>query len=197
MSTYGICRFTGRLIVILGISCVVAGALGCAVLDERTQQELEAAYGPHPPQWEATYAAEWAEPGAVWRMYLKGTDPDGDMQFIHLWMDVSNRAFTPIRLTIDPDQRHNLSGYLILQTWEFGPDHSLFVIEPVRFLVTLEDRAGHRSETVEIYLRFQMGVKQPKPPAGVFADRLLGRIPVTLFPRDTIGNGNDSGAEYP
>jgi hypothetical protein len=161
---------------------VSAWLWGCAALDERSQEELDAAYGPNEPMLEATYAAEVIQPADIWRIYLKGSDPDGDMQYIQVWLEVPSRTTTPVRLTVDPDQGEGVSGYLILNTLEFGWNPSDLIGGWVRLRIVLEDRAGHQSEAAEFFLKFQYGVSMPPPPPDVFQERFLGKIPAVFGP---------------
>lgn len=157
--------------------------LSSIVLAAFSQSEAYATYGHNAPRLEAAYAAEALGPGDIWEVFIKGTDPDGDLQFIHLWIDIPGAPTTPIRLMVDKNQRNALSGYLFLNSLEFGGRLSDLFGIPFQLWVTLEDRAGHRSETVELPFSFYFGAKQSTPPEGVFEKRFLGRIPgIFLLP---------------
>lgn len=167
----------------------IAVIAGCAVVDERSQQQLDAAYGPNAPRWEATYAAERIPPGDLWRIFLKGSDPDGDLEFIHVWMEIPSRPTTPVRLTIDPDQKGRLSGYLLLNSLEFGGRIQDLVSGWIRLRVVLEDRARHQSQSADFFLQFSFGASVAPPPAGVFQERFLGKIPVEFAPVEPAAPG--------
>lgn len=177
--------FTRVLVALIG----VMGLAGCAVLDQRDRGELEAAYGANRPQWQASHADKVIAPGADWMIYLNGSDPDGDLRFIQVWMSTPTRTTTPVRLCIDPDQRARLSGYLYLKTAELREDSPDLFRDWLLLSLYLEDRAGHVSEAGEFFLQFRLGQRAGVPPAGVFEERLLGKIPVDLFPEDTVESG--------
>jgi hypothetical protein len=176
-----------RSILIPLLTLLVAG---CAALDQRSQEELEAAYGVNPPVLADTYAARLISPGDDWFIYLKGHDPDGDLRFIHVWLEVPIRPTTPHRITIDPEDASRISGYIYLATNELGGFYSQYLTGWLRVMVTLEDRAGHRSRTADHTLYFQQGAVASAPPDGRFEDRFLGKIPPELFP---FGPGGDGG----
>jgi hypothetical protein len=171
------------------VTLALMGGTGCAVLDERTPQELEAAYGPHPPQWEATFASPVVAPGDTWRLYLKARDPDGDIQFIHIWIEMPSRTTTPIRLAVEPEAGGLLSGYLFMNTMDFGAEMKDLVPGWIRVRLSLEDRGGHRAADAEFSLNFRFGARQEPPPPGVFEDRLLGMIPVEIAPVEPASPG--------
>ncbi len=151
--------------------------VGCVALDQRGVKELEMAYGPNAPRIEASFAADEVVPGDVWRLYIKGSDQDGDIRFINVWMMIPSRTTTPIRLEVAKEQGGHVSGYLTLNTLELGGGIGDLFRARFRFLVSLEDRAGHRSEYVQHYLGFVFGARQGQPPQGGFEERFLGRIP--------------------
>lgn len=156
--------------------------VGCAALDQRSVKELEAAYGPNAPRIEASFAADEVVPGDVWRLYIKGSDKDGDIRFINVWMMIPSRTTTPIRLEVAEGQGGHVSGYLTLNTLELGGGVGDLFRARFRFLVSLEDRAGHRSEYVQHYLEFIFGARPGQPPQGAFEERFLGRIPPEFDP---------------
>jgi hypothetical protein len=174
--------FKGRLHHVLLVASVLAVLAGCQVVDQRTQKELEVSYGPNAPRLEATFAAQAITPGDEWKIWLKGSDPDGDIQYIQVWLEFPSRASTPVRLEVDPDQARHLSGYLILNTLEFGGDIQDLVSGWLRLRVVLEDRAEHQSEAAEFSLQFSFGAQASQPPPGVFQDHFLGKIPVEFAP---------------
>ncbi len=176
---------TRRAAVLGGLLSLALG--GCAVLDERGPRELDAAYGPNPPRLEATFAAEAVSPVDAWRLYIRGSDMDGDMTYVQVWLNMPGRQFTPVRIDVDSGQARAISGFITLNTMDFGADVNRLFDIWARVSVTLEDRAGHRSEMRTHGVRFVAGAAQPPPPGGGFDERFLGRIPVEFIPRDTTG----------
>jgi hypothetical protein len=139
---------------------------------------------------EAHFAGDSVSPNEVWRIYVRGSDADGDLEHIHVWLHMAGRAFTPARVSVAPGDSGKVSGFLALNTFEFGADENLFR-RPVRLLVTLEDRAGHRSETAIVAAQFYQGARQQEPPQGAFDERFLGRIPLEFIPKDSTGGDED------
>lgn len=156
-------------------------ALLALVLVLAANSEALASYGPNAPRLEGTYADSVTGPRDAWRIYLKGSDPDGDLKFIHLWVNVAGMPTTPIRVRVDRDQESHISGYLKLFNTK-SMDFSDLFGPPIRLSVSLEDRAGNRSNVVDLPVSFYLGAKQDLAPAGAFQDRLLGRIPAMTFP---------------
>jgi hypothetical protein len=113
----------------------------------------------------------------VWRVYVKGSDPDGDIALVNAWFEVPSRPTTPVLFTVEPDQGNLVSGYLTLRTIDLEPMLSNLFGRPFRLMVTLEDRAHHRSDTLFLALTFDNVAGQPEPPKGVFQERFLGDIP--------------------
>jgi hypothetical protein len=169
--------------ITLLVALIFSALAGCETLDERSGQELAARYGPNPPAIEAVFSPREVPPRSVWRIYLKGEDPDGDLSFIYILVLVP-WGQVPIRLKVDPDQGHVLSGYLEFNTWAFVDFSPLWL----RMAVTLEDRAGHRSESVELAYSFYAEAEETRPPQGMFQERFLGRMPLETLPK-AIGPG--------
>jgi hypothetical protein len=138
---------------------------------------------------EASYADTDISPKTVWRIYLKGYDPDGDMTFIHVWLDTPCRPDTPSRLRIDGDQRENLTGYLVLHAYNLAGVHTDIFGGWLRLRVLLEDRAGHQSDPVELSPRIYLGATSTQPPPGTFEDRFLGKIPTKYNSFEPCGLG--------
>ena len=172
------------------VAVLISWTSGCAILDQRSQAELEAAYGPNKPQLEASFAATQLSPGDTWRIYFKGSDKDRDIQFIHVWMQGPLRSTTPVRLMTSSEPDGSLRGYLTLDSSDLvGGDLFMLASVWVRLWVSLEDRAGHRSEYAVFPLSFYLGAIQAKPPPGAFEEKFLARIPAEQFPVERHGGG--------
>ena len=93
----------------------------------------------HPPVIVATYAPEVIRPGSVWRVYLKATDPDGDMKQIDAVMWQTGFGYYPTDITwIRKDDAKEVAGYLYLNT---PPEPTLLSDRFVLTLLVL-DRQG-------------------------------------------------------
>jgi hypothetical protein len=160
--------------------CVVAfyvGTLGCTALDERTIRELEAAYGSSAPTIETAFASETTPPRSIWKIYLNGSDPDGDIRDIKIWAEVPWYTI-PVTFTTRSSQGKTLSGYIEFDTlWflNFAPSW-------LRVQVMLMDRANHKSELIEFQTELSALAKPESPPEGMFQDITLGSIPVEQIP---------------
>ena len=121
--------------------------LGCAA----HQQPDGTTNVDRPPVILATYAPEVIRPGAIWRVYLRATDPDGDMKEIDavIWQTGYGYYSTDITRIKKGDAKE-LAGYLYLNT---PPDPTLL---SDRFILTLlvVDREGNKSEPVEVPFHF-------------------------------------------
>ncbi len=159
--------------------CVVLPC-GCSTLDVGPERHPAPPSGKNPPVWDRVYAAAQIPPGDVWRIYLKGTDPDGDLRFVHVWAGTSPRPTTPFRFSIDTDQRGVVSGYLELYTSQLGGG---IAPSSIRVQLVLEDRSGLRSESMTLAAELYLGARYEAPPSGHFEERSLGRIPVETIPR--------------
>jgi hypothetical protein len=151
--------------------------------------ELAEEHGYNTPVIEATYADSAISPGTLWRIYIKGEDFDGDLQFIHVLLETPCRPDTPVRLRVDPDQQEAVSGFVVLDTFGFGGVHNELFGLWIRLNITLEDLVGHQSEPVEFYPTINFGAESEGPPDGLFDDRFLGRIPTKFNAFEPCGIG--------
>jgi len=101
--------------------------------------------GPNPPVLEDSFAVSSMPTGALWNVYIQGSDPDGDMS--HLWVVVTQlgkRTETDIIPLVGPDQRA-FSGYITI----YPRGALLSPWENLRVEIRIRDRAGHLSATRE------------------------------------------------
>ena len=142
---------------------------GCAAY----QHQGETADTGHPPIILATYAPEVIRPGAVWRVYLKATDADGDMKDIAAVMRQTGFGYYSTDITwIKKGDAKEVAGYLYLNT----PVDPTLLSD--RFILTLlvEDRQGHKSEPVKVPFHFDYveAEKLPESWQAVAENRLGG-----------------------
>jgi hypothetical protein len=162
---------------VLLIAAIITGVLGCAPSAGRVKEGLRGDHGPNAPRIEETFAVKEIKPRSVWRIYLNGSDPEGDLRFVNasvaaIW------GMSQIRVRIASDQSDSASGYVAFDSRalsEFSPPW-------LQVWIALEDRAGHRSEAVEFRCTFTAGAVHQRPPEGVFAERLLARFSSDLIP---------------
>jgi hypothetical protein len=160
---------------------------GCQVVDQRTRQELEKAYGPNPPKVEACFASREVAPRDTWKIYLKGSDPDGDMTFIQVSMWVPGGFLNPVRLAVGPSSGSRVSGYLALHTGDLPFSAMRFGGSELTVYISLEDRAGHVSERASLSGTVILGARREEPPAGRFEEVHLGTIPVQFMQAPSLG----------
>jgi hypothetical protein len=185
-------RFLAAGLMIAAVA-LASGMAGCAVLDQRSRAELEAAYGPNPPKMEDGYAARAVSQRDDWLVYIRGSDPDGDLLFIQVSLWIPGGNMTPIRLDVNPAHVRSVSGYLVLNTNDLPESLVRFGAGELRLMVALEDRAGHRSEIAAFPASFVTGARQGPAPQGRFEEQFLGSVPVQFIQVDSIG----SGASWP
>lgn len=159
----------------------------CQVLDQRTKTELEKVYGPNPPRIEAQFGSPEVAPRATWKIYLSGSDPDGDITFIQVSMWVPGGFLNSVRLAVDPSYSRTLSGYLALYTGDLPSSVLRFGGSELTVYLALEDRAGHVSQRVSVTGTVILGARQQEPASGKFQDVFLGTIPVQFMQAPGLG----------
>lgn len=154
---------------------------GCATFESAEVREQR--YGKAAPAIDQYFASPTMRPGDTWKVYLKASDPDGDMKRIVTYLGPGSRgadasaAFTRLR----EEDRREFSGYLY---WFPGPDvgySGQYVM-----IIQVEDRAGHYSAPISITLNFKPSGRQESPPAGVFQEKEIGPIMISVK-RGAIG----------
>jgi len=126
-----------------------------------------------------TFASREISPGETWKIYLRATDPEGEMKAIYATVDQPGRgpqAAGPI--PIPEDQRRELSGFLFLNT--SGSQGLAFLSLIVT--VQIRNRTGHFSQPVSFPLALNPRAVQESPPMGAFGERNIGPIMVSLDP---------------
>jgi hypothetical protein len=157
---------------------------GCATF--MSFEEKEKTYGKEAPVISETFASKQLRPGDTWKIYLKASDPGGDISQIVAMVSQPGFGLYPVsRTRIQEGNGKELSGYIYLNT--NGPDGvgwQNFLTLSVT--VQIQDRAGHFSEPVSFPVSFQSRYTQEPPPPGKFKEQSLGPIMVVL--RDPAGD---------
>jgi hypothetical protein len=160
--------------IIWGIASLFLLA-GCATFESAEMREQR--YGKVAPVISQYFASPTMRQGDTWKVYLKASDPDGDMKRIVTYLGPGSRgadssvAFTRLR----EEDRREFSGYLY---WFPGSD--------VRFygqyvmIIQVEDKAGHYSAPISLPLNFKNSGRQESPPAGVFNEKEIGPVMISL-----------------
>ena len=124
-----------------------------------------------------SFASPQVSPGDIWRVYLSASDPDGDMKAVYCVIDQPGMGTYPVSITrIPEDQQRELSGYLYLTTAGMaGLNFGSLVLK-----IQIRDQAGNFSEPVSFSLSFNPRAHQEEAPPGLFQDKELGPIMITL-----------------
>jgi hypothetical protein len=148
---------------------------GCAAI--APLEVKEGKYGKSVPVITQSFAAPTIRPGVTWKVYLKASDPDGDMQSLYAEVFQYGLGSYPVSITRikEPDSK-DLNGYLYLNT---GNERAM---QFVNFILTvnIQDKAGHFSAPVKFPLAFNDISLQQSPPSGIFQEKDLGPIMVTI-----------------
>jgi hypothetical protein len=135
--------------------------------------------GGNPPAIQGSFAAREIAPGATWKIYLRASDPDGDMKRIVCTIDQPGAGAYPVRfIPIPEDQKKELSGYIYLHTFQSqGMAHLT-----LRLTIQIQDQGKNESPPIHFPLRFNPLAKEEEPPPGTFGERDLGPIMIELVP---------------
>jgi len=161
--------FTGILALLLFTGCTA-----CESLEVKEEK-----YGKALPVIEQSFASKAMRKGDTWRIYLRASDPDGDMKTILAYFKKGGGGGpTAVSHTqIKENDRREINGYLY---WHPGPEVENF--SEMAMTIQIEDMAGHFSKSVSLPLRIQPSGSQELPPEGAFQEKELGPIMITLKP---------------
>jgi hypothetical protein len=164
---------------------------GCAFLGGVAEREK--VYGNATPVITESFASPIVKMGENWLLYIKASDPDGDMDRIVCFIDFQDGAGPPYPTGITKireDQIRNLSGYFYLDTsGQYGPMQIILTLQ-------IRDKAGHYSAPLSFALSIvepsSKENRQEEPPAGIFQEENLGPIMISLT--SEIGYFKNPGA---
>ena len=113
--------------------------VGCATM--MSFEEGEKLYGKEAPVITETYASKKMNPWDTWKVYLKASDPDGDMESIVATVHMVGSGTHPVSFTrIQDGNRKELSGFVSLST----PSGEAWLNSlTLTLTVQIKDRAGH------------------------------------------------------
>lgn len=137
------------------------------------------------------FASPDLRPGDTWKIYLKASDPDGDMRYIVATVKQSGIGVYPVSLTrIRKENRKELSGYVYLNTMG-DYSYSSLTFYSLTLTLWVQDRAGNFSNPIEIPLTFASRMEaQAAPPEKAYQEEDLG--PVMIFLR-SMSAQNETG----
>jgi hypothetical protein len=150
---------------------------GCAALAPLEVKEEK--YGKSAPEITQSFASKEVRPGDTWKVYLKVSDPDGDLKNIYATIEQPGMGTYPLGITrIKEGGSKELSGYIYLDT--VGVQGLNFV--NITLTVHIQDKAGHFSRPAVFPVSFNLLSTQETPPPGTFAEKDLGPIMVSMRP---------------
>lgn len=166
-------KWVAAVLILLGmVSCAHMGGI----------EEKEKIYGKNPPVIGKSFASNQLKVGDQWKIYILASDPDGDMATMIAVVDQPGMGSYPVSLTkIKEGNGKELSGYFYLNTdGPYGTDflHNQELVVTIQ----IKDKAGHTSQPVTLSVLLLSRPSPKLPPAGVFNEKDLGPIMVTLRP---------------
>ena len=161
---------------LFAVGALIFLAAGCASMG--SLEEKEQKYGKSIPVITQSFASPTIRPGVTWKVYLKASDPDGDMKNLYAEVFQYGLGSYPLGITKIPEgSDKDLSGFFYLNTGSETGFHFKNLIVTVH----IQDKAGHFSAPAVFPLAFNgAAAGQPSPPTGVFQEKDLGPIMVTL-----------------
>jgi hypothetical protein len=172
---------------IISVVALLFLTMGCAALAPLEVKEEK--YGKAVPVITQSFASKQLRPGDTWKVYLKASDPDGDMKNIYATIEQPGMATYPISITrIKEGGGKDLSGYVYLNT--VGVQGMNFVT--ITLTVEIQDKAGHFSQPAVFPLSFHGGSKQQIPSPGTFQEKDLGPIMINLRTASDGDNRNST-----
>lgn len=178
-----------KIKILVGLVLLAFFTTSCATF--MGAQEQEKMYGKAVPVITESFASQEALPGSTWNVYLKASDPDGDMQYVVSVVYQPGWGDYPVsRTRIPEDNRKGLDGYIYLNTLIPG-GYNFLNFFTFTLTVQIVDKAGHYSKPVVFPVTFNYRAIQEPPPTGVFKENAIGPILVNLHPFDVGGGGGD------
>ena len=162
---------------------------GCAAMEPIEVREKM--FGTSIPVITQTFASKQLQPGDTWKVYLKASDPDGDMKGIYATIEQPGMATYPVSITrIKEGIGKDFDGYIYLNT--VGTQGLNFV--NITLAVQIRDKAGHFSQPAVFPLSFHGGSKQQIPSPGTFQEKDLGPIMINL--RTPFDGDNQNSTDW-
>jgi hypothetical protein len=152
------------------------------VFEPRTAKT--AAGGKTPPVIVQSFAPKELRPGDVWKVYLKASDPEGQMKYIFATVTQPGTNAYPVSIIrIKPENQKELSGYIYLNTAPAAQVN--FFNLTITLAVSIKGTGGF-SQSAVFPVSFEAKPAKEAPPEGVFQEQSLGAISVTL---ETVSGG--------
>lgn len=156
-------------------------AWGCASRPAREAPGQGAQVPPSKPIIMEGYASPALRLGDTWKIYLKASDPESDMDVIMATIQQPGKGgYPPSYTRIRDGNKRNLSGYIYWnssQDMQQGLNFTNFTLT-----VQIRDKAGSLSNALTFPLHFQMSARQSPPPQGLFEEKELGPVMIRIQP---------------
>ena len=169
----------------LALFVAVVLVAGGAMFEPRTAQPaVEGEKGPVILQ---SFASKELRPGDVWKVYLKASDPEGEMKYIFATVSQPGANTYPLSIIrIKGENQKELSGYIYLNTAPAAQAN--FFNLTLTLSVSIKGTGGF-SQPAVFPLSFEARPTPEAPPDGVFKEQKLGPISVSLQTVSGSGGG--------
>jgi hypothetical protein len=173
---------------LLPLFALVFLAVGCASTQGQNAPPSVSTQAAKPVITQA-YASPELRLGDTWKVYLKATDPNSDINYIVATIDQPGRGGYPASFTrVRGGSTHDVSGYIYLNTMNNVQSGLNFT--NITLTVQVKDKAGNYSNPVSFPLHFTQRAVQQAPAPGVFQDKDLGPVMIEIRP---LGDGGKEG----
>ncbi len=170
-----------------GLYALFAGLIFCAGGAADAALFLPPKEGPtgekHRPVIEAIAAQNEIRDGAVWKIYVRASDPDGDLDKIYVTFSQSGGEIT--NSLLPQKKTANLNGYILVWARLEGTNRQTSTVD-AELEIRVEDRAGNMSDSKN--LEFVVGDFKKedrfRPPAAFNAKNKLGQAEFGLLTED-------------
>jgi len=151
--------------------------------------------GTHAPIITNAFAVEKGHYGYIWKIYIEGEDPDGDMLRIASVVDqLGYGHYPPDWIYLKPANQKHFKGYIQWNTFSSRAGYLREWTE-INLKVSVFDKAGNESNEIVLPFTFESGVSgqhETKLPAPFDQGDLikLGNIRIDLF-EPTMDDGHN------
>jgi len=162
---------------LLALFVVLVVAAGWVIFEPRMAQTAAAGKIP-PPVIVQSFAPKELRPGEVWKVYLKASDPEGQMKYIFATVSQPGTVAYPVSIIrVKKENQKELSGYIYLNTTPATQVN--FFNLTLTLSVSIKGTGGF-SQSAVFPLSFEAHPAGEAPPEGAFKDQDLGSIMVNL-----------------
>ncbi|MEJ5349752.1 MAG: hypothetical protein WHS46_13815 [Desulfosoma sp.] len=155
-------------------------ALGCRPIAQHGPLVTGVSTGPNAPRFDGVFAVSSMWFGKIWEIFVAGSDPDGDMDYI--WAEVSQlggHMWDQHLIRLKGSNQARFKGVITLPTPSF---HSRTIWETLRVTLRIRDRAGHYSDPV--VLEVELGKPTLESIPDTWLDARRNRLGVIFFDFD-------------